>query len=101
MKTTNTLLSDYAQSTLSKQEDSISLTPQKIYNPHMFIKTNKKDKYIEYYTKGIYEYYHYGDQSFNDHGWGCAYRSLQTLLSWFNLQNHCHIPAMLSLTQIQ
>ena len=27
-------------------------------------------------------YYHYGHQGFDDHGWGCAYRCAQTVLSW-------------------
>ncbi|KAH7404682.1 hypothetical protein KP509_15G037900 [Ceratopteris richardii] len=37
---------------------------------------------------GSYEYYHYLQDSFNDSGWGCAYRSLQTIFSWFKLQNY-------------
>jgi hypothetical protein len=80
---------------------SISFAPQKLFNPHLFIKTAAKDKYVEYYARGIYEYFHYGDQSFNDHGWGCAYRSLQTLLSWLNLQNHVNLAKMLTIPQIQ
>ena len=24
--------------------------------------------------------------NFNDNGWGCAYRSFQTIFSWFKLQ---------------
>jgi hypothetical protein len=35
---------------------------------------------------GYYEYCHYMQDKFNDDGWGCAYRSLQTLCSWFQLQ---------------
>lgn len=81
-----------------QNNSNVSLAPQKIFNPHLFIKTVQKDKYLEYYTKGIYEYYHYSDQSFNDHGWGCAYRSLQTLISWLNLQNHCKISKMPTIT---
>eukprot|EP00762_Andalucia_godoyi_P005408 ANDGO_08370.mRNA.1 Ufm1-specific protease len=34
---------------------------------------------------GNYLYYHYNHDAFNDKGWGCAYRSLQTLFSWFIL----------------
>lgn len=30
---------------------------------------------------------------FNDSGWGCAYRSLQTLVSWFRLQNFTSKPS--------
>ena len=86
---------------ISTSSAFVSLIPQKIFNPHIFIKTQPKEKFIEYYTKGVYEYFHYGDQSFNDHGWGCAYRSLQTVLSWLNLQNHCRVPVMPTLTEIQ
>jgi Ufm1-specific protease 2 len=34
-------------------------------------------------VKGNYEYYHYKHDGYSDEGWGCAYRSLQTLFSWF------------------
>ncbi|KAK7197088.1 Peptidase family C78 [Novymonas esmeraldas] len=34
-------------------------------------------------TSGDYDYYHYRVDGFRDDGWGCAYRSLQTILSWF------------------
>lgn len=34
-------------------------------------------------TSGPYDYYHYRVDGFRDDGWGCAYRSLQTVLSWF------------------
>jgi Ufm1-specific protease 2 len=36
---------------------------------------------------GNYRYHHYGQDSKDDRGWGCAYRSLQTLWSWFE-ENH-------------
>lgn len=34
---------------------------------------------------GDYAYYHYLQQGERDQGWGCAYRSLQTLASWLRL----------------
>ena len=34
-------------------------------------------------VSGSYDYYHYRVDGFRDDGWGCAYRSLQTVLSWF------------------
>ncbi|KAF3780141.1 putative Ufm1-specific protease [Nymphaea thermarum] len=37
---------------------------------------------------GSYEYYHYLQDGINDNGWGCAYRSLQTIISWFKLQHY-------------
>ncbi|XP_030494344.2 probable Ufm1-specific protease isoform X2 [Cannabis sativa] len=39
-------------------------------------------------VQGSYEYYHYMHDGFNDSGWGCAYRSLQTIISWFRLQHY-------------
>lgn len=38
--------------------------------------------------EGSYEYYHYLQDDFDDSGWGCAYRSLQTIISWFRLQHY-------------
>lgn len=40
-----------------------------------------------YLVDGLYDYYHYMQDKFNDAGWGCAYRSLQTIVSWFRLQH--------------
>lgn len=37
---------------------------------------------------GSYEYYHYNHDNINDSGWGCAYRSMQTICSWIRLQNY-------------
>ncbi|GBF93356.1 ufm1-specific protease-like [Raphidocelis subcapitata] len=42
--------------------------------------------------RGSYEYYHYMQDRFNDSGWGCAYRSLQTIVSWFRLQRYTDKP---------
>ncbi|XP_041781288.1 ufm1-specific protease 2 [Anopheles merus] len=41
---------------------------------------------------GVYTYHHYMQDNFDDNGWGCAYRSLQTLVSWFNLQGYSSGP---------
>ncbi|EFJ19119.1 hypothetical protein SELMODRAFT_419450 [Selaginella moellendorffii] len=35
-----------------------------------------------------YEYCHYLQDRMDDKGWGCAYRSLQTIMSWFRLQHY-------------
>jgi len=45
-----------------------------------------------YLITGDYEYYHYMQDKFDDNGWGCAYRSLQTLMSWFRLQHFTSVP---------
>lgn len=36
-------------------------------------------------VQGNYLYYHYTHNNMNDSGWGCAYRSLQTIFSWYKL----------------
>ena len=43
-------------------------------------------------VRGDYEYYHYLQDGIDDKGWGCAYRSLQTILSWFRLNNYTTVP---------
>lgn len=42
-------------------------------------------------VQGSYEYYHYLHDGFDDSGWGCAYRSLQTIISWFRQQHYTAI----------
>ncbi|XP_024025587.1 probable Ufm1-specific protease isoform X2 [Morus notabilis] len=42
-------------------------------------------------VQGSYEYCHYMQDAFNDSGWGCAYRSLQTIISWFRFQHYTSI----------
>jgi hypothetical protein len=34
-------------------------------------------------VQGMYSYHHYMQDRIDDSGWGCAYRSLQTVVSWF------------------
>jgi Ufm1-specific protease 2 len=58
-----------------------------LVNPHVGLKstvTGGKQSLVQ----GKYTYHHYMQDKFNDDGWGCAYRSLQTLCSWFRLQGY-------------
>ena len=41
---------------------------------------------------GAYDYHHYMQDRFDDAGWGCAYRSLQTLASWLRAQHYTSRP---------
>lgn len=61
-------------------------------------------------VQGDYAYYHYLQQGEKDKGWGCAYRSLQTLFSFFTYSHYveCPVPSIaevvmrwLSYSQIQ
>ncbi|OAO13690.1 Ufm1-specific protease [Blastocystis sp. ATCC 50177/Nand II] len=51
-------------------------------------------------VKGHYLYYHYEQQGTHDKGWGCAYRSLQTLISFFVL-NHYYEMRIPTIPEIQ
>lgn len=41
---------------------------------------------------GSYDYYHYMQDRVDDKGWGCAYRSLQTIVSFFRLNGYTTKP---------
>ncbi|KAF7267982.1 hypothetical protein GWI33_018826 [Rhynchophorus ferrugineus] len=58
-----------------------------LINPHKAVKATSNGGKI-CLVKGKYEYYHYCQNKMDDNGWGCAYRSLQTLASWFKLQGY-------------
>ncbi|XP_037962231.2 ufm1-specific protease 1 [Plutella xylostella] len=38
-------------------------------------------------VRGNYEYFHYLCDGFDDRGWGCGYRTLQTICSWIKNNN--------------
>ena len=72
----------------------INLIPEQkinhILNPHLNIPNilsppKENTHTIRALVRGDYYYYHYNQDNFIDAGWGCAYRSLQTLISWFIL----------------
>jgi hypothetical protein len=46
----------------------------------------------QYLVSGSYDYYHYMQDNFNDNGWGCAYRSMQTICSWMKYQSLTNRP---------
>lgn len=62
-------------------ENTFKIT--RLTNVHQHITRPVPQYSAQYTVKGIYEYYHYMQDNKNDKGWGCAYRSLQTLFSWF------------------
>ncbi|XP_026763477.2 uncharacterized protein LOC113521977 [Galleria mellonella] len=54
-----------------------------------------------YLVTGTYEYYHYMCDGFDDRGWGCGYRTLQTICSWmnYNYQNK-EVPSLREIQDI-
>lgn len=63
----------------------------RLTNVHEGIKGHRLgEKGVTVHTvRGRYLYCHYLQNRFNDSGWGCAYRSLQTIMSWCAYQGLC------------
>nr|XP_029731839.1 probable Ufm1-specific protease 2 [Aedes albopictus] len=61
-----------------------------LFNPHVGVKRQLTDGKLSL-VQGRYSYHHYMQDGFNDDGWGCAYRSLQTLISWFIYQGYADV----------
>ncbi|XP_017100416.2 probable Ufm1-specific protease 2 [Drosophila bipectinata] len=59
-----------------------------LLNTHIGVRPSGVTDGKEYLVNGNYHYYHYLQQQVQDKGWGCAYRSLQTICSWFLLQGY-------------
>ncbi|XP_056227867.1 ufm1-specific protease 2 [Seriola aureovittata] len=57
-------------------------------NPHLLLTHPTLDDGKVYLVQGIYSYHHYMQDRMDDNGWGCAYRSLQTICSWFQQQGY-------------
>ncbi|XP_057699543.1 ufm1-specific protease 2 isoform X2 [Corythoichthys intestinalis] len=57
-------------------------------NPHLALTHPTLDDGKVYLVQGLYSYHHYMQDRMDDNGWGCAYRSLQTICSWFQQQGY-------------
>lgn len=72
--------------------DFVISSDQRLRNPHLSLGPSPVVEGKKYLVQGDLLYYHYMQDSFDDKGWGCSYRSLQTLCSWFLLQNFTSLP---------
>ncbi|XP_075052990.1 ufm1-specific protease 2 [Mixophyes fleayi] len=61
-------------------------------NPHVHLNHPPLEGGTVSLVQGIYSYHHYMQDRMDDNGWGCAYRSLQTICSWFNYQGYTDKP---------
>eukprot|EP00347_Sterkiella_histriomuscorum_P023599 403334041 len=77
-------------STISNSIDSDYDRPVVVHYHGGLMKKNNFEgqQSFKYVVQGEYLYYHYMQDGFNDNGWGCAYRSLQTLISWFKYEGY-------------
>eukprot|EP00871_Galdieria_phlegrea_P001391 jgi/Galph1/2252/GphlegSOOS_G940.1 len=71
------------------KESSIGFIDKHLLDVHLgLVKQKSNDNILQAQTKGSYYYFHYMQNGIADKGWGCAYRSLQTIVSWFWLQGY-------------
>lgn len=78
-----------------------STKPPLLTNVHKNIRPHDLSNASEHTIRGTYAYHHYGQDNINDNGWGCAYRSLQTLISWSNYQGYTTTSKIPSHKEIQ
>ncbi|XP_067885519.1 ufm1-specific protease 2 isoform X2 [Heterodontus francisci] len=72
---------------------SDDLANKYLKNIHKYIPLPNTEEFKEIHVvHGSYTYHHYLQDDINDSGWGCAYRSLQTIISWFNCQGYINVP---------
>ncbi|CAF4662125.1 unnamed protein product, partial [Rotaria socialis] len=67
------------------------MTSGRLFDVHKGLSSRVEDGQ-QTLVDGHYAYYHYMQDNFDDNMWGCAYRSLQTLCSWFILQGYTTKP---------
>lgn len=77
----------------------LSFHPQKLRNVHFGVL--QQQSLTKQLIKPNYVYFHY-NQDIKDEGYGCAYRSLQTILSWYHLNGRYkgEIPSILEIQQL-
>ncbi|KAA8540731.1 hypothetical protein F0562_024350 [Nyssa sinensis] len=75
----------------SGRSSSIQKGTPLLKDVHLGIPSSGVSGGASFLIQGSYEYYHYLQEGFDDSGWGCAYRSLQTIISWFRLQHYTSI----------
>ncbi|KAM8785942.1 ufm1-specific protease 2 isoform 2-T2 [Rhynchonycteris naso] len=63
-----------------------------IRNPHVHLTPPNIETGMVSVVQGTYGYHHYMQDRTDDSGWGCAYRSLQTICSWFRHQGYTERP---------
>ncbi|CAB3409077.1 unnamed protein product [Caenorhabditis bovis] len=77
---------------LSLHSESVSKTnPKLLRDPHLHIQNYKPVGDVTT-VRGSYNYHHYMQDGIDDSGWGCAYRSFQTIFSWLILNGYTDKP---------
>jgi len=95
----NVLHSTFMQSTripVFRRGNAIHLSEEfevstRLKNPHIGLKDPDMPDVQIALVNGNYRYFHYKQDGIDDTGWGCAYRSLQTIISWYRLQGFTNL----------
>jgi hypothetical protein len=80
--------SDSSTANNKNKENQGQKQQTRLQNVHLNIPGSGVKGGSQHLVRGTYDYYHYMQDKFDDSGWGCAYRSLQTLCSWFQRQHY-------------
>lgn len=91
----------YIRKANSLKLDENSYKSRYLINPHVTVPSSGLESGKVTAVQGNYAYHHYMQDGFNDVGWGCAYRSLQTIISWFMLQGYIEIDRVPTHKEIQ
>lgn len=73
-------------------EEILARGPQRLQNVHVGLPASSVTGGTRHLVDGSYLFYHYMQDRVDDKGWGCAYRSLQTLVSFFRLSHYTTEP---------
>lgn len=109
--TTSNNISGVSWSTRTRRDTCAVTVPRRgaawerglIASPHLTIsKSVVIENSVTAVVEGAYDYYHYRVDGFQDDGWGCAYRSLQSVVSWFQHQQltRALVPSVLEIQKI-
>lgn len=82
----------YLRRSMSYNFPNDELLNKYLRNIHQYISPPETEDLKVYLIHGSYTYHHYAQDEMNDVGWGCAYRALQTITSWYKYQGYITIP---------
>lgn len=78
-------MEDQTDKTLIVEQNAMQMPPHLLKNVHIGLASPKNCQTDIQIVSKYYDYYHYLVDGINDTGWGCGYRTLQTMCSWVNL----------------
>lgn len=85
-------LNDHLANGVDQVKEAVKKNNKKLSDVHLPLANGGVLGGRRYLVEGSYDYYHYLHDGVNDEGWGCAYRSMQTLCSWFRRQHYTTRP---------